>query len=293
LYHLQRFGPGRGPGDHRQGRLMADDEVKVGQVAGSRVDAGTQTESGPLGRVDPPKPAPPGTVPRPPLGTATLTIVVGLAVLIAVLVILGFVAEAIRQQEVFLLDTTATPFLHGIQSPFMDGLMNTLTTIGSSFVLVPLFVVAVILLTRRRRFGAATFLGVATVGGVIIEYTMKLVFARPRPQLAWAHVQPDYSFPSGHTMNSAVFYVALALIIWSIFGRRIGVASMTVAVILTIGVGISRIYLGYHYLSDVVGGFAAGLAWLFIVLVAFEAIPRTWAKRPWARRPASPGKAAS
>ena len=255
---------------------MADDEVKVGQVAGSRVDAGTKTESGPLGRVDPPKPAPPGTVPRPPLGTATLTIVVGLAALIAVLVILGFVAEAIRQQEVFLLDTTATPFLHGIQSPFMDALMNTLTTIGSSFVIVPLFVVGVILLARKRRFGAATFLGVATAGGVIIEYSMKLVFARPRPQLAWATVQPDYSFPSGHTLNSAVFYVALALIIWSIFGHRVGVVAMTLAVVLTIGVGISRIYLGYHYLTDVVGGILAGTAWLLVVGFAFRLRPKWW-----------------
>ena len=256
---------------------MADDEVRPGQVAGSRVDAGTKTESGPLGRVDPPRPAPPGTVPRPPVGTATLTIVVGLAALSALLVVLGFVAEAIRQQEVFILDTTATPFLHGIQSPFMDALMNTLTTIGSSFVIPPIFVVTVILLARKRRFGAATFLGVAAIGGVIIEWAMKLVFARPRPQLAWAHVQPDYSFPSGHTMNSAVFYVALALIIWSIFGRRIGVAALTVAVVLTIGVGISRIYLGYHYLTDVIAAILAGTAWLLVVGFAFRLRPKWWA----------------
>jgi membrane-associated phospholipid phosphatase len=89
-------------------------------------------------------------------------------------------------------------------------------------------------------------------------------------------VQPDYSFPSGHTMNSAVFYVALALIIWSIFGRRIGVASMTVAVILTIGVGISRIYLGYHYLTDVLAGILAGTAWLLVVGFTFRLRPKWW-----------------
>jgi membrane-associated phospholipid phosphatase len=256
---------------------MADDEVQPGQVAGSRVDAGAKTESGPLGRVDPPKPAPPGTVPRPPLATATLTIVVGLAILIALLVVLGFVAEAIRKQEVFILDTTATPFLHGIQSPFMDALMNTLTTIGSSFVIPPIFIVSVILLARKRRFGAATFLGVAAIGGTIIEWAMKLFFARPRPQLAWATVQPDYSFPSGHTMNTVVFYAALALIIWSIFGRRTGAVAMAVAVVLTIGVGISRIYLGYHYLTDVVAAILAGTAWLLVVGFAFRLRPKWWA----------------
>ena len=51
---------------------------------------------------------------------------------------------------------------------------------------------------------------------------MKVVVERPRPALPWAHVLPDYSFPSGHTMNSLVFYLAVALIVWAIYGRRAG-----------------------------------------------------------------------
>jgi undecaprenyl-diphosphatase len=94
-------------------------------------------------------------------------------------------------------------------------------------------------------------------------------------------------------MNSLVFYLAVALIIRAVYGQRAGSIAVPLALLIALAVGLSRIYLGYHYLSDVVGGFAAGLAWLFIVLVSFEAIPRTWAKRPWARRPASPGEAAS
>jgi undecaprenyl-diphosphatase len=252
---------------------------RANQPAGSRVDAGTATESGPLGRVDPPKPAaaPPGTVPRPPIGPATMAIVVGMAGLIAVLVVLGFVAEAIRRQEVFTLDTVATPFLHGIQSARLDGLMNAFTTIGSSWVIPPLFVAALVLLGRTRRFGAAAFLSLAALGGVAIEWIMKLFFARPRPQLAWAHVQPDYSFPSGHTMNSTVFYLAVALILWSVFGRRIGLLAITIAAAIAIAVGISRIYLGYHYLTDVLGGILAGVAWLMVVGFAFRLRPKWWA----------------
>ena len=252
-------------------------------VAGSRVDAGTDTEAGPLGRVDPVKPSASTPVPRPPLGKATLAVVAGFGSLIAILVVLGFIAEAIRQQEVFTLDTTATPFLHGIQSPGLDSLMNALTTIGSSWVIPPLFVVAVIGLVRVRRRGAAAYLAVAALGGVVIEWSMKLFFARPRPQLAWAHVQPDYSFPSGHTMNSTIFYVALALVLWSIFGRRVGLVAMTLAWIIAIGVGISRIYLGYHYLTDVLGGILAGVAWLLIVGFAFRIRPTWW----WWGRPAA------
>ena len=107
---------------------------------------------------------------------------------------------------------------------------------------------------------------------------MKLFFARPRPQLPWAAVLPDYSFPSGHTMNTVIFYGAVALVIWSILGRRAGMIAVGVAVILAFGVGVSRIYLGYHYLTDVVGGILAGIAWLLVVGAAFRARP-TW--RRW------------
>src|SRR5450759_5778126 len=105
---------------------------------------------------------------------------------------------------------------------------------------------------------------------------MKLWFYRPRPKLPWAQVRLVYSFPSGHTMNAVVFYVALALIVWSIQGRRAGLLAMVIAAAIAIGVGISRIYLGYHYLTDVVGGLLAGIAWLLVVGAAFRARPTWW-----------------
>lgn len=253
--------------------------------SGSTVDAGPTTAAGPLGRIDPVSPTPPGTVPRPPLGAATMTVVVGFAALVAILIVFGSIAEAVRAQEVFGLDTWATPFLHGIASPSLDVLMNALTDIGSSLVIVPtLFVVGAWLL-RRQRYGAALFLGVASVGSLVLQGTMKVFFARPRPHLDWVQqVLSDYSFPSGHTMSAVIFYVALALILWSVFGRRIGVIALAIAATVTFGVSVSRIYLGYHYLTDVVGGLLAGIAWLLVVGAAFRARP-TW--RRW-RSPSTP-----
>jgi membrane-associated phospholipid phosphatase len=254
--------------------------------AGSRVDAGPMTEAGPLGRVDPASPAPPGTASRPPIGTATLTVVVGFVGLIASLLVLGSIAEGVRAQEVFVLDTWATPFLHGIASPGLDTVMLRLTDIGSSLVIVPIFVVVMALTLWKQRYGAALFLSIASGGALVLNGAMKVLFERPRPHLAWAKVLPDYSFPSGHTMNAFVFYVALALIVWSVFGRRVGLTAVAVAVAVALGVGVSRIYLGYHYLTDVVGGLVAGIAWLLVVGAAFHARPRWW---PWhdARTPES------
>jgi undecaprenyl-diphosphatase len=198
--------------------------------------------------------------------------------LVASLVVLGSVAAGVRSQEVFALDTWATPFLHGIASPGLDVLMNALTTLGTSTVIVPALVVVIAVLLWRRRPGAALFLGVVCLGALVLNGTMKVFFQRPRPSLPWATVLSDYSFPSGHTMNAVVFYLALALIIWSIRGRRAGLAAMVVAVVIALGVGISRIYLGYHYLTDVIGGLLAGIALLLVVGTALRARPawRQW-----------------
>ena len=81
-------------------------------------------------------------------------------------------------------------------------------------------------------------------------------------------------------MNGIVIYVGLALIAWSIFGRRVGLVAMTAAILLALGIGTSRSYLGYHYFTDVVGGFLAGTAWLIIVIAAFRATPKLWPWRP-------------
>jgi undecaprenyl-diphosphatase len=257
---------------------MTDPETRPVAPAsvGSRVDAGTKTQSGPLGRIDPPRPAPPGTVPRPPVRVATGTVLIGFAGLIASLVVLGSLADGVRDQEVFALDTWATPFLHGISSPALDAFFNTLTALGSSLVVLPIFLVAVALLTLRRRYGATLFLSVALAGSLAIDFTMKLIFQRPRPKLDYAAVLPDYSFPSGHSMNGVVFYVSLALIAWSVFGRRVGVTALAISIVLAFGIGVSRIYLGYHYLTDVVGGFLAGTVWLLVVGAAFRARPQVW-----------------
>jgi undecaprenyl-diphosphatase len=105
----------------------------------------------------------------------------------------------------------------------------------------------------------------------------------------------DYSFPSGHTLSAVVFYGGVALVVWSLFGRRAGLATVGVAAIIALAVGVSRIYLGYHFLTDVVGAILAGIAWLLIVGAAFRAQPtwRRWRSRSTpVRRSAGPGEMA-
>jgi undecaprenyl-diphosphatase len=292
-------------GNPRQSRMSKpDDAVGTGSrgvsEAGSKRKAGPTTEGGPLAKVEAASPATPATAPHPPLGTATITVIVGFVALVASLFVLGSIAEDVRAHEVFALDTWATPYLHSIASPGLTAVMGAFTEMGSSLVIVPIFVVAVAWLLRKGRYGAVLFLGVASGGALLIDVTMKLFFQRARPQVDWAKVLTDYSFPSGHTMNGFVFYVALALLAWSVFGRRTGLVALTVAVLLAFWIGVSRIYLGYHFFTDVVGGFLAGFAWLLVVGAAFRARPKWWkwgpedtgqTRAPRANRSDGPGTA--
>jgi undecaprenyl-diphosphatase len=73
-------------------------------------------------------------------------------------------------------------------------------------------------------------------------------------------------------MNSLVFYLGLALVTWIVFGRRVGVAVLSAGLVIVVLVGVSRVYLGLHYVSDVIGGYAAGLIWLLVAAVAMRAL---------------------
>jgi len=243
-------------------------------------------EGGPLGVEPGGVTADGGTVPAqtpsaPEVGLATAAVVVGFACLTACLAILGTVAEGVRSQEVFALDQWATPFLHRISSPDMDAAMTAITDLGTTPVIIPALVVIGIWLVRSGHPRSLLFLVVAMVGSLVIQWTMKPFFARPRPVLGYSQVLPDYSFPSGHTLNAVIFYGGVALVVWSLAGRRAGLAAVAAASVVAGAVGVSRIYLGYHYLTDVVGAIVAGVAWLLIVGGAFRARP-TW--RRWRSR---------
>ena len=209
----------------------------------------------------------------------------GFAGLFACLMVFGAIAEDIHNQEANALDSLANPLLHSLSNPILDAIMNALTDIGSTMVVAPLFAVAFALLIWRRHRREALFVAVSIAGSLALNESLKLIFHRPRPQLAWAQVQPEYSFPSGHAMNSLVFYVAVALIIGVLWGRRAGLISLVMAIVLALLIGTSRIYLGYHYFTDVVGGLLAGAAWLLIVSAAFD---RGLSLRSW-RAPAGSG----
>jgi undecaprenyl-diphosphatase len=160
--------------------------------------------------------------------------------------------------------------MHGLASPPLDALMNAATFVGSDWVLAPATVAIACALAWNGRRSEAAFLAVALAGSVIVNSAMKLYFHRARPALSWAHALPDYSFPSGHSMNSLAFGLALAFVAWRLAGPRRGLVALVAAASVSAIIGLSRIYLGYHYATDVIGGFAGAILWVVIVVAVLR-----------------------
>jgi len=195
-------------------------------------------------------------------------LVTGFVVAVATLVLFGVLAEDVATHEAIVFDGQANTALHRFATPILDVVMNTATLLGSAYVLGPLVLLVLIALLVTRRKRTAAFLAVAAVGGALLDEVLKLTFQRARPGLPWAAPLHTYSFPSGHSMSSLVCYLALALVVWRVFGRQWGVLAVVFAALLVLTIGISRMYLGVHYFSDVLGEFAAGTCWVSGVATA-------------------------
>jgi undecaprenyl-diphosphatase len=153
------------------------------------------------------------------------------------------------------------------------GAARDLSALGSTTVLVFMIASVAGYLLLERRTGMLGFVLVATCGGGLIVNVLKPLFARPRPSVV-PHLVPVHSasFPSGHSLLSAVVYLTLGALLARVTSDRITrIYLILLAALLTISIGMSRIYLGVHYPTDVLGGWVGGLLWaLACGLVARE-----------------------
>jgi len=191
------------------------------------------------------------------------------------------VAETALRSPVAAIDLSVTDQLHRYASLSIDGLMRGLTDLGSTIVLTGAVCVVVIALATRGDRAAALFVAAALIGTLALNGSLKDLFARPRPELDWAEPMRDASFPSGHAMNAFVVYMAFGLVALRAWGLWAGTAALSLALMIAISVGISRIYLGVHWATDVAGGVLAGALYLLILVPAWLSARRR--VEPWAR----------
>ncbi|HEY4556255.1 MAG TPA: phosphatase PAP2 family protein, partial [Lysobacter sp.] len=168
-------------------------------------------------------------------------------------------ADEVRDHEPLAFDEPLLRFANAHASLGLDRFFVFISAIGYAYGVVPADVVLVVALALRRRFREATFAAFALGGSGLLNMAAKRLFARERPAL-WDSIAPEatYSFPSGHAMGSATLAAVIVLFAWRTRWRMHALLAMGAFTVL---VGASRVYLGVHYPSDIVAGWAAAVAW--------------------------------
>ena len=201
--------------------------------------------------------------------TVLVTVILGAAALFAFAKIANEVGQGeTRAFDEWLLLSLRTPGDPAVPigPKRMQELMRDITALGSTGVLTIMMLSVIGFLAMTRKGYAAILVLVSVVGGTLLSQTMKFAFARPRPELV-PHGAEVYtaSFPSGHSMMSAVVYLTLgALLARTQPDRGVKVYIMSIAVVLTALVGISRVYLGVHWPTDVLAGWSLGGVWALL-----------------------------
>lgn len=217
-----------------------------------------------------------------PEGYLGLHLTVGLLVILAGGWWFADIAEDMsRNAATRLLDERVASWFHEHATPAITQVMRVVTFFGSvGFVAVASCCVAIVLIVRKGWY-RLLLLTLAVGGGSLLNILLKHFFHRQRPVLENPLLTlTSYGFPSGHTMGSTLFYGVLAIIVAQSTGAwRWRASFLCIAALAAALIGLSRIYLGAHYLTDVLGAIAVGFAWLAFCWTGVETL-RKWRDRP-------------
>ena len=189
----------------------------------------------------------------------------------------GWLARDVLENQTVRFDAAVRGGLHSFSSPALTTFFSTITRLGSELFLIPFGALMVWWLWSAGRKHAAALLVLAALGGEVLDQILKFAFHRNRPGAFFGYPLPEsYSFPSGHSMVSICFFGVLAALLTARVespGKRAALWAAAAAVVVLIG--MSRIYLGVHYPSDVAAGYCAAIIWVGAVRAGY----RMWLRR--------------
>jgi undecaprenyl-diphosphatase len=202
-------------------------------------------------------------------------LIAGVVVIVLCVAFFAMLADEVMEGGTQKFDDAVLLWMNRHASPPLTGFALDVTALGAGTVVWLVVIVASVFLWVSRHRWSAALLWVSILGSGLINATMKLFFNRPRPHLfPWRVPYAGLSsFPSGHSMTSMVCYATLAYLITRLepnaFLRRF---TFALAAILIVSIGLSRMYLGVHYPTDVLAGFTTGLAWTAFCALGLEAL---------------------
>jgi membrane-associated phospholipid phosphatase len=179
-------------------------------------------------------------------------------------------------------DARVVAWFAELRQPWLDRVMLEITTLGNGVVITMIIAIVSAFLWLTHHRWSVYLLLAGVLGGQVVNYLLKAAFGRPRPDMVEpiAHVS-TLSFPSGHAMSAIIAYGSVAFLVGRLEPtpalRR---ATWASAIIIILAIGVSRMYLGVHYPSDIAAGFIAGLAWIGFVAASLAAVRYFAPRRP-------------
>jgi undecaprenyl-diphosphatase len=208
-------------------------------------------------------------------------LITGMCISGMLLLLLNEFHEEITEPWLSNLDLAAMKRIHSWTAPELTRVMFAFTGIGSLQFLLPTVSSIVVILILVRRKADASILAIAVGGSAGLNVLLKIWFHRARPEVAWALThEHSFSFPSGHAVAAFCFCAAIVFLL----ARRRHVVTRIILIVaalfMIVGIGMSRVYLGVHYPSDIAAGYLVGMVWTGSVLIssvylATEAKPRS------------------
>lgn len=197
----------------------------------------------------------------------SLSLLLGLGTAIAALIFFGWLADEVLEGDSRRFDEVTRAAIHQLASPTLTIVMRGFSFVGSTIALTIGTIIVVVRFAMKNLGREAKLFAITMIGAGLLNITLKLAFKRARPEPFFNLSLPEtYSFPSGHSLTSAVFFGALAAILTArIKSRRVRAVIWIVSTLMFLTIGFSRIYLGVHHTTDVIAGFVAALIWILVV----------------------------
>ncbi|GER74538.1 phosphatase PAP2 family protein [Weizmannia acidilactici] len=186
------------------------------------------------------------------------------------------IADNFNKAEIQNFDLPIISFVQGFISDHMTSVMLAITFLGSVQGAASITLIFVLILWIKKYRTLSIYLAVSVaLGAGVFNRILKYIFKRQRPDIMRVIQETGYSFPSGHSMGSMILFGCLVFILFRVAKKQWSKFAGTLfAMFIVLNIGISRIYLGVHYPSDVVGGYAAGLIWVILSAMALMLFER-------------------
>ena len=211
----------------------------------------------------------------------SVSLIVGI---IAVAVFVGF-ARLVMEGVTQTFDDAVLRWIEGHRSAVLDQMVLEITVLGAGIVLLMIVLVASVFLWLTRHRWSVYILLTGVFGGQLLNRVLKNAFERPRPSsVEWVTEVQSLSFPSGHAMTSAITYLSVAYLVARLEPTpRLRATTWAMAILIIVLVGLSRMYLGVHYPTDVLAGWLGGIAWVGFVAASLAAVRFFASRRPETR----------